>query len=319
MNNKLARTDDYQDLALSTKVNEYIADSVSNNTKRAYASDFRQFSKWCLVSGLQALPATPTTCAAYFAYLVQCGRKYSTIDRARAAIRMAHETAEAEDPTWHKSVKLTLKGIRRAIGTAPTKKAPTLSNDIRSMVDSLPDGVIGIRDRALLLLGFAGAFRRSELAGITVENLAQMSEGVKILLPKSKTDQDGSGRFVGINRGVNLATCPVRALVAWMNIAKIASGPIFRRIDRHGNIKKEAITPQTVALVVKRAATAAGLDAQKYSGHSLRAGFVTQGAMNGASETNIMRQTGHKSHDTVQGYVRIANLFKDNVSELLGL
>jgi site-specific recombinase XerD len=318
MKSAIAKISENTGIALTDRANEYMADSIADNTKRAYASDFRQFSAWCSSAGVSSLPATPETVAAYFSSMADMGRKASTIDRARAAVRMAHEAAGCADPTSEKHVRLTLKGIRRQIGVAKAKKAPTLANDIKAMVGALPEGIKGIRDKALLLVGFAGAFRRSELAGITMDCVEETSEGVKILLPRSKTDQDGAGRYVGIKRGVNPSTCPVRALKAWIETAGIADGPVFRRVDRHGNIK-ESITPQAVALVVKGAAAAAGLDASKYSGHSLRAGFVTQGAISGATESNIMRQTGHKSHDTVRGYIRIANIFKDNVSGMLGL
>jgi len=318
MTKALAKTDTDKGLALVARAKDYIADSVADNTKRGYASDFRQFCGWCQSSGFQSLPADPATLAAYFSAMADSGKKPSTIDRARAAIKMAHETAGAADPTSHKHVKLTLKGIRRTVGTAKAKKSPILATDVRAMAASFPAGLIGVRDRALILVGFAGAFRRSEVAGIAVEHIEHTTEGIKVFLPKSKTDQEGQGRYVGIKRGANPATCPVRALAAWCEAAGIASGPIFRRVDRHGKVG-ESITPQSVALVVKRASLAAGLDSAKYSGHSLRAGFVTQGALNGASETNIMRQTGHTSHATVRGYIRIANIFKDNVSGMLGL
>ena len=305
-------------LALMDRAREYMADSIADNTKRGYASDFRAFEAWCKASGLQPLPADPATVASYFAAMAEDGRKASTIDRARAAIRMAHDVKGYADPTAHKHVKLALKGIRRNIGTAKGKKAPILHTDIKAMLAALPSGVIGVRDRALLLVGFAGAFRRSELVGIAVEHVEETAEGIKILLPKSKTDQEGQGRYVGIRRGTNPDTCPVRALAVWIEAAGITAGPIFRRVDRHGNVL-EPMTAQTVALVVKRAAAAAGLDPAKYSGHSLRAGFVTQGAINGATIANIMRSTGHKSTETVNGYIRIANIFKDNVSGMLGL
>jgi len=317
MERTLAKTDS-RGLALQGRVNEYIAESVADNTKRAYASDWRQFAAWCESNGFGSLPANPATVAAYFAHLADSGKKASTIDRARAAIHMAHISAAVTDPTAAESVKKTLQGIRRSVGTAKTKKAPVLSVDVEAMVNALPDTTLGVRDRAIILVGFAGAFRRSEIAGIAIEHIEHTAEGVKILLPKSKTDQDAAGRVVGIKRGRKPHTCPVRALEAWIAAAGITSGPVFRHIDRHSRIL-EGITPQAVALVVKRAATAAGLDPAKYSGHSLRAGCVTQGAINGASVTNIMRQTGHKSSDTVQGYIRIANVFKHNVSGMLGL
>jgi len=300
------------------RVHDYIADSVADNTKRGYAADFRQFTRWCEAAGLQHLPAEPATVAAYFSAMADAGKRPSTIDRARAAIKMAHETACASDPTSHKHVTLTLKGIRRRVGTAKARKSPILATDVRAMVAALPDSPIGLRDRALILVGFAGAFRRSEVAGICVEHIEHTAEGIKVFLPRSKTDQEGEGRYVGIKRGDNPATCPVRALAAWCEAAGIANGTIFRRVDRHGRIRGP-ITPQSVALVVKRAAEAAGLDSATYSGHSLRAGCVTQAALNGASEVNIMRQTGHTSHATVRGYIRIANIFTDNVSGLLGL
>ena len=318
MTKELAQIDHSIENAFIERARDYITDSVSENTKRGYKSDFRKFSAWCLSAGFPSLPATSTTVAAYFSAMADLGKKASTIDRARAAIRMAHESAGFADPTSDRHVRLVLKGIRRRLGTAKDKKTPILATDIIAMVKSLPESLIGTRDCAIILLGFAGAFRRSELAGIAFEHIEEMAEGIKIFLPKSKTDQEGQGRYVGIKRGSNPATCPVRALNAWIEASGITSGAIFRSIDRHSNIK-ESITPQSIAIVVKRAAKAAELDPAKYSGHSLRAGFVTQGAINGASETNIMRQTGHKSHDTVRGYVRIANIFKDNVSGMLGL
>lgn len=312
----LARRD--SDLALVERAKDYIADSMAENTRRAYNSDFRQFSAWCAEAGLPALPASPGAVAAYLSALADAGRRVSTIERARAAIKVAHETAGAADPTAHKHVALTLRGIRRRLGAAPTKKAPILTNDIRAMVDALPDSLLGLRDRAILLLGFAGAFRRSELAYIHAEHIEYTAEGVRVYLPRSKTDQEGQGRYVGIKRGTDPRTCPVRALAAWCDAAGISSGPVFRMVDRHGNIRGP-ITPQTVALVVKRACRAAGLDPERYSGHSLRAGFVTQAALSGATESNIMRQTGHTSSATVKGYIRIANIFCDNASGLLGL
>ena len=303
---------------LASKVQDYIFDSVADNTKRGYTSDFKKFSAWCSASGLVSLPADPQTLALYFTYMAESGLKASTIERSRAAISMAHELKGLVCPVFDRKVKQTLKGIRRKIGTAKNKKAPVLSRDIKAMLSALPEGLIGIRDKAILLIGFAGAFRRSELIDISIEHIEVTAEGLKILIPKSKTDQEGAGRLVAIKRGRNAVTCPVRAYLDWIAAAAITSGQVFRSIDRHTNIKLP-ITSQSIALIVKRAAVAAGLDSTKYSGHSLRAGFVTQGALNGASESNIMRQTGHKSHDTVRGYIRIANVFKNNVSGMLGL
>ena len=300
------------------RAKEYIADSVAQNTRRGYQSDYRRFALWCKTLGLHSIPASPESIASYLSYMADTGRKPSTIDRARAAIRMAHETAGLADPTNDRMVRLALKGIRRKLGTAKIKKSPVLTEDVIAMVSVLPENIMGIRDRALILIGFSGAFRRSELVGILLEHIEETPEGIKVLLPRSKTDQDGEGRYVGIKRGSVPATCPVRALRAWLDAAAITSGPVFRRVDRHGNVL-EKISAQSVGLIVKRAVKAAGLDPTKYSGHSLRAGFVTQAAIAGATETNIMRQTGHKSHATLQIYIRIADLFKDNPSSMLGL
>lgn len=303
---------------VAASVKEYMAASIAENTKRGYQSDWKLFTRWCDGMGAASLPAAPATVAAYLTSLADSGKKASTIDRARAAIRKAHEVAGEEDPTHAAGVRQTLKGIRRTIGTAPAQKAPAISADIKAMCAALPETLKGTRDRALLLVGFAGAFRRSELVGITAEHITETPEGIIIQLTKSKTDQEGKGRLVGIKRTEHPETCPVRALLAWITAASITSGPVFRAIDRHGNMKAP-VTPQSVALVVKETAQAAGLDPTKYSGHSLRAGLVTQAAKNKASVTDIMRQTGHKSTETVNRYIRKANIFEDNVSGNIGL
>ncbi len=201
MTNDLVKTDESEGIALVARAKDYMADSLSENTRRSYACDFFMFAAWCECSGFKSVPANPATLAAYFSAMADAGRKPSTIDRAKAAIKMAHESAGAVDPTNHKSVKLTLKGIRRAVGTAKAKKSPVLATDIRAMVECLPSGLIGVRDRALVLVGFAGAFRRSEVAGLTIEHVEETVEGIKVFLPRSKTDQEGQGRYVGIKRG----------------------------------------------------------------------------------------------------------------------
>ncbi len=297
---------------------KYISASIAANTARAYKVQWASFARWCSVAGRESLPAMPDTVAAYLSSMADNGKKTSTIDSARAAIRKAHETAGLDDPTSSRLVKITLQGIRREKGTAPAQKAPAISADIKAMCAMLPDTLIGKRDKALLLVGFAGGFRRSELVGVTVENIEDTPEGIIIHLLKSKTDQEGKGRLVGIRRSDNPATCPVRALLAWVSAAGIISGQVFRAVDRHGKIR-ESLTAQSIALVVKAACNAAGLDSTKYSGHSLRAGLVTQAAKNKASVTDIMRQTGHKSTETVNRYIRKANIFEDNVSGIIGL
>jgi integrase len=213
-------------------------------------------------------------------------------------------------------VKLTLAGVRRTLGVDQQGKAPVLTADIASMLSHVPDKLIGIRDRALLLIGFAGAFRRSELVALNVEDIELREDGLRVTIRKSKTDQEAAGYVIGIAYGTKL--CPVLALQAWLSVAAIASGPIFRHLDRHGRIL-ERMSPEAVAIVVKRYAAAAGLDPTKYAGHSLRAGLVTQAAINGVPEMAIMKQTRHKSSDMLRKYVRDASLFRENASARVGL
>jgi integrase len=185
------------------------------------------------------------------------------------------------------------------------------------MLSRAPDTLIGLRDRALLLVGFAGAFRRSELVALDVEDLEFTEDGMKVLIRRSKTDQEGAGQAVGIARGVNL--CPVAALKAWLAAAGITSGPIFRPVNRHGRVQDRRLTDQVVALVVKRYAEAAGMDSRKYAGHSLRVGLVTSAAMNNVPEYVIQKQTRHKSTDMLRRYIRDVSLFRDNASSRVGL
>jgi integrase len=216
-------------------------------------------------------------------------------------------------------VRAVMAGIKRERGSAQTGKAPVLTDDIRLMVSTLQDNLIGVRDRALLLLGFAGAFRRSELVGLDVEDLVISREGITVNIRKSKTDQEGNGRKIGIPYGSNPDTCPVRSVMVWLELSEITTGPLFRSIDRHGNLQQGRLSDKAVALVVKRAAKAAGLDDSKYSGHSLRAGLATSAAMNGVSERAIMNQTGHRSVNMVRKYIREGSLFRENAAAGIGL
>jgi integrase len=216
-------------------------------------------------------------------------------------------------------VKNTLKGIRRTLGTATAQKAPTLTDDIRAMVDACDAGLIGARDRALVLLGFAGAFRRSELVGLDIADCAFGKDGLTITLRRSKTDQDGAGRKIGIPYGSNPETCPVRTIQAWIEQAALSSGALFRPINRHGQVQAGRLSGIDVARVVKKLALRAGRDATAYAGHSLRAGHATSAAIAGASERSIMRQTGHRSVQMVRRYIRDGSLFRENSAGRLGL
>jgi len=212
-----------------------------------------------------------------------------------------------------------MKGIRRVKGTAQTQKSAALTADIRSMIDVADSGIIGARDRAIILLGFAGAFRRSELVSLDVEDCAFNRDGLTVTLRRSKTDQDGQGRKIGIPYGSNPESCPVRLVQAWLEHSGITDGPLFRSITRHGRIRDRRLSGTDVARIVKKLAQRAELNPARYAGHSLRAGHATSAALNGASERSIMNQTGHRSVQMVRRYIRDANLFRENSAGKLGL
>ena len=212
-----------------------------------------------------------------------------------------------------------MAGIRRAKGTASAAKAPAITEDIRRMVAAVPENLLGLRDRALLLVGFAGGFRRSELVGLDREDCEFTSDGVILVLRRSKMDQEGAGRKIAIPFGSNPETCPVRTLEAWLSTPALEQGALFRPVSRHGQIQAARLSGHAIALVVKRYAMAAGLDPLKYSGHSLRSGLATSAAINGASERSIMAQTGHRSLAMVRRYIRDGNLFRENAAAKLGL
>jgi integrase len=216
-------------------------------------------------------------------------------------------------------VRNTLKGIKRTIGTSVAQKAPTLTEDIRKMLEAADASLIGLRDRALILLGFAGAFRRSELTALAVDDCVFGKDGLTVTLRRSKTDQTCLGRKIRIPYGSNPETCPVRVLHAWLEQARLSSGPLFRSISRHGQVQPGCMAGIAVARIVKKLAHRAGLDPAKYAGHSLRSGHATAAAVAGASERSIMNQTGHRSVQMVRRYIRDGNLFRENSAGKLGL
>lgn len=303
---------------IAEQAQDYISQSKAENTIRAYRTDWKHFCDWCNSHNLQAMPASPETVALYLSDLAGQGMKASTLQRRISAISQAHQLAGHETPTQDKAVRSVMAGIRRVHGTAQKGKAPTMTDDIRAMVDTLPDDLLGIRDRALLLVGFAGAFRRSELVSLDVSDVEVKREGLVITLRHSKTDQEGAGRKIGIPYGSNPGTCPVRALQAWLEASGINEGALFRTMNRHGQVK-ERLSGQGVAIVVKRCAEAAGLNAEDYAGHSLRAGLATSAATAGVSERAIMNQTGHKSVNMVRRYIREGSLFRENAAAGVGL
>ena len=280
------------------------------STRKAYGTDFRLFKAWCETRGASSLPASPEAVAAFLAAETGNGTKPSTLARRVAAIRYAHKLAGLATPTDSEAVKATLRGIRRTVGAAKVRKAPAVAAKVRAMVALAPEGLKGLRDCALLLLGFAGAFRRSELVALDVADIAETETGLLVTIRRSKTDQDGEGVTIAIARGD--VACPARALREWLDAAGIEAGPIFRPINKAGTVAAERLTDQSVAKIVKAYAERAGFDPTVFSGHSLRSGFLTSAAGNGASIFKMMDVSRHKSVDTLRGYVRDAELFKDH-------
>lgn len=291
----------------------------AESTWTAYRRDWSAFALWCASRDLEPLPADAAAVVLYVADRARTDHP-STIGRRLAAIAAAHRAAGFESPTRHPQVAGVVRGVRRTLGVAPRRQvSPAVTSEIRRMVEGLGDRAIDVRDRAILLLGFAGAFRRSELAALDVDDVTETDEGLVVRVRRSKTDQEGAGRLVGVPYGSDPTTCPVRALRAWRQLASIDEGPLFRPTDRHGRIRRRHLVGADVAATVKRAAKRAGMDPDRYAAHSLRSGLATSAAAAGASERSIMAQTGHRSLPTVRRYIRRGGLFDDNAASRVGL
>jgi integrase len=306
--------------ALHLRAREFISAAKAPATRTAYRADWDHFAAWCRERGLPFLPATPETVALYLAALAAT-HKPATLARRLTSINKAHQAAGLDAPGRMEKAAVgeTLKGIRRTVGVAQSGKRPLLTADIRKKLAGLPGGLLGIRDRALLLVGFAGGFRRSELAALNAADISETDDGMLVNLRFSKTDPEGRGRKVALPHGSSTETCPVSALRVWMERAAITAGPVFRGVDRHGNVGRKGLHKDSIGMIVKRAARAAGFDPRSYAGHSLRAGLATQAYLNGANEFSIMRQTGHRSVEMVRRYIRDIELFRDNPAAKLGL
>lgn len=306
--------------SLTAQARHFAAAAKAPNTLRAYAADWSDFQEWCRAHQLAPLPAAVETVALYLTDRART-LKTSSLARRLTTISRAHQAAGHASPAamQHALVSEVWKGIRRQKGTAETGKKPFLTADLQQVFRQLPDDLQGRRDRALLLTGFAGGFRRSELAALTIDHLETTAEGIVVRLARSKTDPEGQGRPVALPYGSDPLTCPVRALNEWLARAAITSGAVFRAVDQFGLVSERALHPDSIGWIVKRAAGRAGLQAMEYAGHSLRSGLATQAAMNGASELAIMKQTGHRSLATVRKYIREGSLFRDNAATRLGL
>ena len=288
---------DVKNLELETLKN--LKNSKSNNTLKAYQSDFKDFTAFCIKNGLSSIPTQPKILAIYITHLSKTS-KFSTLKRRIASISVIHKLKGHYLDTKHPIIMENLHGIKRTLGSRQIAKKPILINDLKLIVKAIDKKKV--RDKALILIGFAGGFRRSELVNIDYNDLEFVPEGVKILIKRSKTDQSGEGNIKAIPYFNNQEFCPVIALKSFINVKfeNLKEGKIFNLSDK------------SVALIIKRYAEKAGLDSTKYAGHSLRSGFATTAAEFGAEERNIMAMTGHKTTQMVRRYIHEANLFKNN-------
>lgn len=289
---------------ISSGLRVFIDSSKSGNTRRAYKSAWDDFTDWCSRFHHSPLPASPATIAAYIRIISEVD-KVSTIQVKLSAISFAHQAAHQPDPTDTLEIRALMSGVRRTLGTAPDKKSPITRSNLARIIAALPDTLAGHRDRALLLIGFSGAFRRSELAGLEVKDIAFLDDRVVITLARSKTDQEGRGIKKHIPR-MKDDLCPVAALQAWLSEADIKSGPIFRKVDRWGKVGQRKINDGTVAQIVKDSAHRAGLNPDVVSGHSLRSGFITSAAGLDVDEWKIQQVSSHKSVEVLRSYIQDA-------------
>ena len=298
MNNLIT---DVKSLEIETLKN--LKNSKANNTLRAYQSDFRDFSIFCTKNGFSFMPTQPKIIALYITHLSK-SLKFSTLKRRIASISVIHKLKGHYLDTKHPIIMENLLGIKRTLGSRQKAKKPILINDLKLIIKAIDEDKI--RDKALILLGFAGGFRRSELVNVYFQDIDFVPEGVKILIRRSKTDQSGEGSIKAIPYFENQEFCPVIALKNYLNKK-------FSNSDKsQKDVKIFEISDKSVALIIKRYAEKAGLDSSKYAGHSLRSGFATTAAEFGAEERNIMAMTGHKTTQMVRRYIQEANLFKNN-------
>ena len=295
---------------ISDEVAALVEASIAESTRRAYRSDLDHFVAW---GG--RLPAGPAVIASYLAAHAEA-LSVATLVRRIATISKAHEARGLANPCRSEIVRATLRGIKRTRGIAQHEAKPLLLDDLFRVLDFIGEGVKDVRDRALLLIGFAGGFRRSEIVGLNCDDIERVRQGLVVTLRRSKVDQDGAGRKVGIPFG-RTRHCAVLALDRWLAVSKIEGGPIFRPVDRHGRVASDRLSGEAVSLIVKERVCAAGIDPTAFSGHSLRAGFATSAVQAGASTLKIRSQTGHASDAMLSRYVRDGELFIGNAAGAL--
>ena len=290
--------------------------SKANNTIRAYKSDFSDFGLFCAKNGFKSLPSEPKIVSLYLTHLSTKEVKMSTLKRRLVSIGVIHKLKGHYLDTKHPSIIENIMGIKRRKGSYQNGKKPILINNLKEIIKVIDrldiNPIVKLRDRTIILIGFSGGFRRNEIVSLNYEDIEFVSEGVKITLKRSKTDQFGQGFLKGIPYFDNPRYCPVISIQNWLEISNIISGPLFRRFTKGSKLSLMRLTDQTVALIIKKYLELAGLDSKNYSGHSLRSGFATSAAESGADERSIMTMTGHKSTEMVRRYIKEASLFKNN-------
>lgn len=325
------------DAPLSPDEAAYVAAARAHNTRRGYRSVWTAFTAFCASHDLTPLPAAPATVSAYLVALAQAGAKVRTIAKHLSGIRAAHRAADLPDPAVTARVTAVWEGIRRSHGAPPDQAAPLMPPLLDQAVAACPatriwknrpeePSLAGARDRALLLLGFWGALRRAELAGLTVEQLGPERElrsgrrGRVLTLHRSKTNQTGDqGELIGLPRAEHPNHCPLTALETWLDLAAVTTGPILRKVSTGNRVLDQPLHPESINNLVQAATARAGLPGGPYSAHSLRAGFVTYAHLRGATDRAIAHQTRHRSMDTITTYIRVDDVFTDNAVLQIGL
>ena len=301
---------------LSMKAKQSILLSKAENTVNAYESDWDDFVDWCNYQKVSYFPATPETIVNYINDLADYAKANTIARRISAISENYNASGSRENPCMSPLVKQALRGIRRLKGTFQQGKTPILLDDIEDILECIDSidipKIQKLRDKAILLIGFMGAFRRSEIAALTVENLKFSPQGLEIFVASSKADQEGQGAIVAIPSLQGSPLDAVRALKKWLTASGITSGPVFRGFTKSMSLRKTAISDKSIAEIVKKYTSLIGLDPAMYGAHSLRHGFATTAAAYGVEERNIMRQTRHHSVNMVRRYINEANKFIDN-------
>jgi len=302
--------------ALQEETLTNLQSSKAENTVRAYKSDFKDFGLFCAQNGFKSLPSEPKVVSLYLTHLSTKDVKMSTLKRRLVSIAVIHKLKGHYLDTKHPIIIENIMGIKRRKGSIQKGKKPLLINSLKILINIIDEynkeDIIKLRDRSIILMGFSGGFRRSEIVSLNYDDLDFVTEGLKIYIKRSKTDQFGEGSLKGLPYFDNKKYCPVLSLKNWIEISNINSGPLFRRFSKSSKLLENRLSDQTIALLIKKYLKLAGINNKDYSGHSLRSGFATSAAESGAEERSIMAMTGHKSTEMVRRYIKEANLFKNN-------